>query len=109
MQHQQHKRLCGHHDHSSIDHTIAGITSHIVISPEQCQTLAKGEDIILLGHSINFSFTKNPIVKTTGDTSGDYRNECDGKGWITRDTFLLPPSHADNNSESYVRKRKSSI
>ena len=41
------------------------------------------------GHTINFGFdTKNPIVKTTGDTSDDYRNECDGRGWITRDTFL---------------------
>ena len=31
---------------------------------------------------------KNPIVKTYGDTSDDYRNECDGRGGITRDTFL---------------------
>ena len=31
---------------------------------------------------------KNPIVIFYGDTSDDYRNECDGKGWITRDTFL---------------------
>ena len=77
------------HDHSSIDHTIAGITSDIVISPEQCRSLAKGKEITLLGHSISFGFdTKDPIVKTLGDTSDDYRNECDGRGWITRDTFL---------------------
>ena len=89
VQHQQEKWHCGHHDHSSIDHTIAGITSDIVISPEQCWTLAKGKDITLLRHSINFGFdTKDPIVKTYGDTSDDYRNDCDGKGWITRDTFL---------------------
>ena len=50
VQHQQEKWHCGHHDHSSIDHTIAGITSDIVISPEQCRTLAKGKDITLLGH-----------------------------------------------------------
>ena len=31
----------------------------------------------------------NPIVKTYGDTSHDYRNECDGKSWITPDTFFL--------------------
>ena len=31
---------------------------------------------------------KNPIVKTYGGTSDDYRNECDGKSWITLDTFL---------------------
>ena len=89
VQHQREKWHCGHHDHSSIDPTTAGITSDIVISPEQCRTLAKGKDITLLGHSINFGFdTKNPIVKTYGDTSEDYRNECDGKGWITQDIFL---------------------
>ena len=36
VEHQREKRHCGHHDHSSIDHTISGITSDIVISPEQC-------------------------------------------------------------------------
>ena len=51
--------------------------------------MAKGKDITLLGHWINFGFdTKNPNVKTYGDTSDDYRNECDGKVWITRDTFF---------------------
>ena len=35
-QHQREKWPCGHNDHSSIDHTIAGITSDLVISPEQC-------------------------------------------------------------------------
>ena len=80
---------CGHHDHSSIDRTFAGITSDIVISPEQCRTSTKGKDITLLGNSINFGFdTKNPIVKPTGDTSHGYRNECDGRGRITPDTFL---------------------
>ena len=89
VQHQREKWHCGHHDHRSIDHTIAGITSDIVISPEQCRTLAKGKDNTLLGHSINFGFdTKDPIVNSYGDTSDDYRNECDVNGWITRDTFL---------------------
>ena len=89
VQHQREKNRFGHLGHSSIGHTIAGITSDIVISPEQCQTLAKGKEITLLGHSMNFGFdTKNTIVKTSGDTGDDYRNECDGKGWITRDTFL---------------------
>ena len=89
VQHQREKWHCGYHDHSSIDHTVASITSDIVISPEQCRTLAKGKEITLHKHSIKFGFdTKNPIVKTTGDTSDDYRNECDGRGWITRDTFL---------------------
>ena len=63
VQHQREKWHCGHHGHSSIDHTPAGITRDIVISLEQCRTLAKGKDITLLGHSINFGFdTKNPIV-----------------------------------------------
>ena len=89
VKHQRGKWHCGHHDHSSIDHTIAVIPSDIVISPEQCRTLAKRKDITLLGLSINFGFdTNNHFVKTYGDTSDDYRNECDGKGWITRDTFL---------------------
>ena len=89
VQHQREKWHCGHHDHSSIDHTIAGILSDIVISREQCPTLAKGKDITSLGHSIYFDFdTKNPHVKTYGDTSDDYKNECDGTGWITRDTFF---------------------
>ena len=89
VQHQREKWHCGYHDHSSKDHTIAGITSDIVISPEQCRTLAKGKAITLHKHSIKFGFDiKTPIVKTTGDTSDDYRNECDRRGWITRDTFL---------------------
>ena len=70
VQHQREKWHWGHHDHSSLDHTIAGITSDIVISPEQCGTLAKGKDITLLGHSISFGFdTKNlPVIPamTTG-------------------------------------------
>ena len=89
VQHQREKWHCGHHDHSSIDHTIAGITSDIVISPEQCRTLAKEKEITLLGHSVNFDFDpKNAIVKTSGDTIDVYKNESDGKGWITRDIFL---------------------
>ena len=48
VQHQREKWHCGHHDHSSIDHTIPGITSDIVISPEQGRVLAKGKDFTLL-------------------------------------------------------------
>ena len=89
LQYRREKWNCGHHYLSSIDHTIAGITSDIVISPEQCRTSANGKEVTLLGHSVNFGFdTKNPNEKTSGDTSDDYRNECDGRGWITRDTFL---------------------
>ena len=45
LQHQREKWHCGHDDHSSIDHTIVGITSGIVISPEQCRSLAKRKSI----------------------------------------------------------------
>ena len=63
VQHQREKSHCGHHDHSSIDHTIAGITSDIVISPEQYRTLAKGKDITLLGHSPAMTTGTNVTVK----------------------------------------------
>ena len=36
VQHQLEKWHCGHHDDSSVDHTVAGITSDLVMSPEQC-------------------------------------------------------------------------
>ena len=48
IQHQREKWHCGHNDHSSIDHTIAGITSNLVISPEQCRSLAKRKMIHLV-------------------------------------------------------------
>ena len=41
IQHQREKWSSGHNDHSSIDHTIAGITSDLKIPPEQCRSLAK--------------------------------------------------------------------
>ena len=43
IQDQREKWHCGHNDHSNIDHTIAGITSDLVMSPEQCRPFAKGE------------------------------------------------------------------
>ena len=89
VQHQREKWHRRQHDHSCIDQTFAEVTSDIVISPEQCRTPAKGKEITLLGHSINFGFdTKNPIVKSFGDTDDENRNEFNGKGWTTRDTFL---------------------
>ena len=41
IQHQREKRHCGHLDHGSIDHTIAGITSDLIISPEHCRNPCK--------------------------------------------------------------------
>ena len=63
IQHQREKWHCGHNDHSSIDHTIAGITSDLTISPEHCRTLAKGANIILQGHWIGAEWdTKTPLL-----------------------------------------------
>ena len=89
IQHQREKWHCGHNDHSSINHTIAGITSDLVITPEQCWSLAKGKSIDLADQFLAVeNDTKNPIVKTDGSTSDDNRNHCNIRGWITRDTFL---------------------
>ena len=88
-QHQREKWHCGHNDHSSIDHTIAGITSDLVISPEQCRSLAKGKSIYLADQFLAVEYdTKDPIVKTDGSTSDSNRNHCNVRGWITRNTFL---------------------
>ena len=90
LQHQREKWHCRHNDHSSIHHTIAGITSDLVISPEQCRSLAKGKSIYLADQFLAIEYdTKYLFVKTDGSTSYGNRNHCNARGWITRDTFLL--------------------
>ena len=80
---------CGHNDHSLFDHTIAGITNDLVISPEQCRSLAKGKMMYLADKVLGVEYdTKNPIVITDGSMSNKNRNPCTARGWITRDTFL---------------------
>ena len=89
IQHQRKKWYCGHNDHSSIDHTIAGITIDLVISPEQCRSLAKRKSVYLADQFLAVEYdTKDPIVKTDGSTSDDNRNHCNVREWITLDTFL---------------------
>ena len=89
IQHQREKWHCGHNDHSNINHTLAAITSDLVISQEQCRSLAKGSMIYLVDHFLGVDYdTKNAIVITDGSTSHDNRNHCTVRGWITRDTFL---------------------
>ena len=89
IQHHLEKWHCGHNDHSSIDHTIAGLTSDLVISPEQCRSFAKGKSIYPADQFLAVEYdTKVPIVKTDGSTSDSNRNHCNVLGWITRDTFL---------------------
>ena len=86
---QREKWNCGHNDHSSIDHSIAGITSDLVISAEQSRSLAKGKMIYLSDQFLGIEYLgKNPIVITDGSTSDNIRNNCSTRGWFTRDTFL---------------------
>ena len=89
IQHQHEKWHCAQNNHSSIDHTIAGNTSDLVISTEQCRSLAKGKSIYLADQFLSVEYDiKIPFVKTDGFTSDDNRNHCNVRGWITRDTFL---------------------
>ena len=90
IQQQREKWHCGHLDHSSIDHIIAGITTDLIISPEHCRTLAKGASINLQGHWIGAEWdTKTPIVKVSGDPTDSNRNHCKTRGWIFCDTFII--------------------
>ena len=83
------KRYCGHEDHSSIDHTHAGRINDLLISFEQCRSLAEGKKIYLADHLLEVDYdTKTLIVITDGPTSSTNRNHCDGCSGITRDTFL---------------------
>ena len=89
IQHQREKWHCGLNDHSIIDHTIAGITSDLVISPEQCRRLANGKSINQADQFLAVDYdTKNPTVKSDDSTSGTSRSHCNARGWITLDTFL---------------------
>ena len=47
--------------HSSIDHTIDGITSDLNISPKHCRTLAKGASIKLRGRWIGGGGIARPL------------------------------------------------
>ena len=89
IRHQRGKLHCGHNDHSSSNHTTAGITIDLVISPEQCRSLAKGKMIYLAHQFLGVEYdTKNPIAITDGSKSDNNRNHCTKRDWITRDTFL---------------------
>ena len=87
IQHEREKWRCEHNAQSSINHALAG---GLVISPEQCRSLAEGKMIYLVDHFFEVEYnTKNPIVITDASTSDNIRNHCTARGWITRDTFLL--------------------
>ena len=89
IQHQREKWHYGHNDHSGLDHILAGITSDLVISTEQCRSLVKGKMIYLADQFLGVAYdTKNPIVITDGSTSDTNRIFCAARGCITCDTFL---------------------
>ena len=72
-----------------MDHTIAGITSDLLISSEQGRSLAKGKMIYLADQFLGVEYdTENPIVITDGSTSDDIKNHCSARGRINRDNFL---------------------
>ena len=90
IQHQREKWHCGHLDHSSIDHTIAGIPGDLINSSEHCRTLAKGASTNFQDHWIGAEwYTKTPVVKVSGNPTGSNRNHCKTKGWISRVTFII--------------------
>ena len=76
------------HDHTSMDIEQPQITSDIDLTPEQSKQASEGRSLTLFDHKLTFEKGKKEIHhKWTGDKSEDYRNECDAKGWITKDTF----------------------
>ena len=88
IKHQRNKFHCGMHDHTGMDIEQPQITSDIDLTPEQCKQASEGRSLTLFDHKLTFEKGKKGIHhKRTGDKSEDYRNECDGKGWITKDTF----------------------
>ena len=88
IKHQRNKLHCGMHDHKSMDIEQPQITSDIDLTPEQCKQTSEGRSLTLFDHKVAFKKGNKEIHhKGTGDKSEDYRNECDGKGWITKDSF----------------------
>ena len=60
-----------------------------MISPEQCQSIAKGKMIHSADQLLAVeTATKNTVVITDSSTSGANRNHCNWRGWITHDMIL---------------------
>ena len=88
IQYQREKCHCGQIDHSSIDHTYAGVTTDL-IAPEQCRSLAKGRTIYLADQFLAVEYdTKNPIVIFDSSTSVTNKNHCNSRGWNSCGIFL---------------------
>ena len=88
IKHQRNKFPCGVYDHTSMDIEQTQITSDIDLTPEQCKQASEGQSLTLFDHKLTFEKDKKEIHhKWTGDKSENHRNECDGKGRITEDTF----------------------
>ena len=107
VRHQREKWHCGHHDHTSTDHAIVGITSGIVISPEQCRTLAKGREIIFLEYSGIFGSDKKPHRKNL------WWHQRRLQKWMKCNrldhSWHFPSTHTNNNIKSYDGKWESLV
>ena len=88
IKHQRNKFYSRMHDQTCMDIEQPQITSDIDLTPEQCKQASEGQSLTLFDHKLTSEKGKKEIhQKWTGDKSEDYRNECDGKGWITKNTF----------------------
>ena len=94
VKHQREKWYCGNKDHSSMDNWQYGLTTDVDLSSAQCKLLAEGKSINVMGQDIHGEKGKKiQIVKNFGEGGGfvtarkNGRNECDGRAWITRDSY----------------------
>ena len=90
IKHQRNKFHCGMHNHTGMDIEQLQITNDIDLTPEQCKQASEGRSLTLFDHKLTFEKSKKDVHhKWTTDKSEDYRNECDGKGWTTKDIYKI--------------------
>ena len=88
LKHSRFKCHCGYHDHASIDAEQNTITSDIDLSIEQCRRARREGKIQILDHMVHFEKgTKLVHSYTNGKKSEENRNHCNGRPWMTKDTF----------------------
>ncbi len=85
MKHMRLKWHCGKHDHSSMDYLQNTITSDVELTKDQCHEAFEAGKLPYLSHSIVFK-NNTKSIQTFNSGQSKYRNECDGKGWVTHDT-----------------------
>ena len=88
LRHSRFRWHCGYHDHASIDAEQNTITSDIDLSIGQCRRARKEGKIQILDHMVQFKKrTKLVQSYTNGKKSEENRNHCNGRSWMTKDTF----------------------